>query len=143
MSNCHRAIAPCVWLALCLFATGCSRTGRSEPPRYPVSGSVSLDGQPLSTGKIFFLTPSEGTIDSIPIAAGTFAGRAAAGERRVEISAVKDVPYKGPAMQGVETPATMSAETLPAVFNAESTLTVVVTPEGSNEFVFELKSPSK
>ena len=56
---------------------------------------------------------------------------------------MKDVPYKGPAMPGVETPATMSAETLPAVFNAESTLTVVVTPEGSNEFVFELKSPSK
>jgi len=143
MSNCNRAIAACVWLALCLFATGCSRTGRLEPPRYPVSGTVSLDGQPLSTGKIFFLTPSEGTIDTIPIDAGAFVGRAAAGERRIEISVVKDVPYKGPAMPGVETPATMSAETLPAVFNAESTLKAVVTPDGPNEFAFELKSPSK
>jgi hypothetical protein len=126
-----------------LFATGCSRTGRLEPPRYPVSGTVSLDGQPLSTGKIFFLTPSEGTIDTIPIDAGAFVGRAAAGERRIEISVEKDVPYKGPAMPGVETPATMSAETLPAVFNAESTLKAVVTPDGPNEFAFELKSPSK
>lgn len=140
MIHCHRTTAACICAVASFLAAGCSRPGRTAPPRYPVSGSVSLDGTPLATGKIFFLTPSEGIIDAVPIRDGAFSGQAAAGDRRVEFSCVKDMPYKGPAMPGVQAPTTALAETLPRVFNAESTLKASVTPQGPNEFVFELKS---
>ena len=40
-------------LSVALIA-GC---GRSGPRTYPVSGTVSMDGQPLATGKIFLIDP--------------------------------------------------------------------------------------
>jgi hypothetical protein len=137
----NRASETWMFAVLCFLAVGCSRPRRIEPPRHPVTGTVTLDGDPLSAGKMRFMTPSEGIIDVVPIRDGVFSGHAVAGNRRIEFSVVKDVPYKGPAMPGVQTPATALAETLPRAFNSDSTFTASVTAEGPNAFVFELKSP--
>ena len=131
------------WLTMTLFVSallvaGCGRTGRQEPPRYPVSGTVTLDGTPLPQGTVYFRTVSLGLIERVPIKDGTFAGRVAAGERRIEFSVVKDVKYTGPTMPGVPSPETVLAETLPSAFNSESSFTATVTPAGPNVFIFEL-----
>lgn len=119
---------------------GCMRTGRQEPLRYPVSGTVTLDGKPLPEGTVFFMTVSLGIIERVPIKDGTFSGEVTAGERRIEFSVIKDVPYSGLAIPGFPTPATVPGETLPAAFNADSSYTATVNPAGPNEFDFELKS---
>ena len=131
------------WLTMTLFVSallvaGCGRTGRQEPPRYPVSGTVTLDGKPLPQGTVYFRTVSLGLIERVPIKDGTFAGRVAAGERRIEFSVVKDVKYTGPTMPGVPSPETVLAETLPSAFNSERSFTATVTPAGPNVFIFEL-----
>jgi hypothetical protein len=133
------------WFTMTLFVfallvAGCGRTGPQEPPRYPISGTVTLDGKPLPQGTVYFRTVSLGLIERVPIKDGTFAGRVAAGERRIEFSVIKDVKYTGPTMPGVPSPETVLAETLPAAFNADSNFTVTVTPDGPNQFTFELMS---
>ena len=127
-------------LIFAMLGIGCTRTGRQEPPLYPVAGTVVLDGKPLPEGTIFFITVSLGRTERVPIKDGTFSGKVAAGERRIEFSVIKDVPYSGPAMPGIPSPTTVPGETLPSAFNADSSYSATVTPEGPNEFDFELKS---
>ena len=129
-----------VLMAVLLTATGCSCTDRSEPARYPVSGTVTLDGKPLPAGRIIFQTVSLGLIDSMPIEDGRFSGRAVAGERRVQVSVIEDRKFTGLPMPGVKQPETVATETLPARYNVASTLTATVQESGPNEFAFELTS---
>jgi hypothetical protein len=127
-------------VALLACFKGCSKRDQLEPPRYPVSGTVTVDGNDLPEGVISFRTPSLGLIERIPIKEGAFAGTATAGERRIEFSVIKDVKHPGPMMPGIETPESLRVETLPPKFNTTSTFTAQVTPEGPNEFSFELQS---
>lgn len=124
-----------------LSASGCSRGGRPEPKRYPVSGTVVLDGQPLREGRVTFITVSQGLIDAVPIKDGRFSGKVAAGTHRVEFYFIKEVPYAESGykpMPGETPPATVKLQMLPAHLNTESTLTATVKPEEKNEFTFEL-----
>jgi len=132
-----------VLLTSILPAAGCSRGGQIKPKRYPVSGTVTLDGQPLSEGRVAFVTVSQGLIDAVPIKDGRFSGMAAAGSQRVEFYFIKEVPYAESGykpMPGETPPATVKMQMLPAHLNTESTLTANVEPEGKNEFTFELSS---
>lgn len=129
-----------MWIMILLVLAGCARSTRNEPSRYPVTGKVTLDGTPILEGTVYFRTASLGLIERFPIKAGSFSGDAVAGDRRVEFSVLKNVNSTGPKMPGVTPPETVQAETLPAAFNTESTFTATVTPDGPNEFIFELKS---
>ncbi|NIL97834.1 MAG: hypothetical protein GTO62_12100, partial [Planctomycetales bacterium] len=84
-------------LPLALLATiaGCSCTDRAQPVRYPVSGTVTLDGKPLPAGRITFVTVSLSLIDGMPIEKGRFSGQAAAGQRRVQISVLEEKKFTG------------------------------------------------
>jgi hypothetical protein len=119
---------------------GCAKSGRPEPPRYPVSGTVTLDGTPLEDGAILFLSPELGLIDRVPIQQGRFQGAAAAGKRRVEFSIVREMPFTGVPMPGIPAPKTVPTQILPARYHAESTLSADVVPGGPNAFTFELTS---
>ena len=55
------------------------------PKRFPVSGTVTLDGQPLAEGVIYFKTIEKGSSEPCDIHGGDFKGQAEAGDRRVEI----------------------------------------------------------
>jgi hypothetical protein len=132
-----------VLLTSILPAAGCSRSGRAEPKRYPVSGTVTLDGQPLREGRVAFVTVSQGLIDAVPIKDGRFSGMAAAGSQRIEFYFIKEVPYAESGykpMPGETPPATVKMQMLPAHLNTESMLTANVEPEGKTEFTFELSS---
>ena len=125
---------------LILLATSCDRTKPSGRPRYPVHGVVTVDGKPLNDGRIHFVTRSLGLFEGLAIKNGAFRGEVAAGERRVEFSVLKEVKYTGPTLPGVKPPETETVQSLPAEFNEKSTFMATVTPDGPNEFTFELKS---
>jgi len=78
--------ASALGLACLLLLVGC---GPAAPKLYPVSGTVTLDGQPLADGKIYFRTVENGQVDTLPVTAGKFSGQVLAGPRRVEIVAYK------------------------------------------------------
>lgn len=118
-----------------LLLAGCG--GGTEPQRYPVSGTVTLDGQPLPEGLIFFKTVATGAIDTMEIKAGKFAGEAQPGERRVEIVAYRESTAPG-TTPGME--ANAEVNYIPPRYNSQSTLTAQVKPEGPNEFSFEVTS---
>jgi len=130
-------------LTLALVAGGCSRGGRPGPKRYPVSGTVTMDGQPFQDGEARFVTVSQGLIDVLPIKDGRFSGMAAGGDRRVEFYVIQEVPFAESGyktMPGETPPATVKVQRLPAHLNTESTFTATVTAEGKNEFAFELSA---
>lgn len=122
-------------LATLLFVAlvGC---GPSGPLMYPVSGTVTFDGEPLPDGYISFvpenpsLAPQAG-----PISAGRFDFRARPGLNKVQIQAAK---FIGPEIKvmGLR-PKEMY---IPKEYNRETTLSAEVTAEGKNQYTFELKS---
>jgi hypothetical protein len=88
----------CCFGFICLFLTGCSET---QPTRVPVSGTVLIDGKPLTFGKIRFVPEngrpsssavlSDGTFDLAsttlsdrPVQAGVLPGK-----YRIEVSAIE------------------------------------------------------
>jgi hypothetical protein len=105
-----------------------------------VSGMVTLDGQPLPSGSIHFAptdghtSPSEGAISD-----GKYSVLASLGESRVSISAPRVVGkrkmYDTPDSPMVDN----VAETLPAHYNSQSTLTLKVVP-GPQQQNYDLKS---
>ena len=116
-----------VLLCLMFVASGCAKPG---PKLVPVSGSVTLDGRPLSEGTVYFKTIATGEIDALPVKEGQFAGKAAEGNRRVEVVAYRLIPVPG--QMGGEVQESLVAKR----FNFESTLTAEVTAGGPNTFVF-------
>jgi hypothetical protein len=122
-------------LAVLLLLAGC---GPSGPKTYPVSGTVTFDGQPLPTGFITF-TPTEGDIgpDSGKVVEGKFEFRAQAGKKLVEINANRPQP-------GAKVEPSMGAvpfeQYIPEAYNINTTLTAEVTSGGENRFTFDLKS---
>jgi hypothetical protein len=134
-------IVAILMLASIVSISACSRGGRLEPPRYPVSGAVTLDGAPLPDGRVQFVTVSKGLIDSIPIKDGKFSGMATEGDRRVEFFVIKELPFAESGitpMPGQTPPDTVKLQVLPPHLNASSTFTATVTPSGPNQFTFEL-----
>jgi hypothetical protein len=127
----HRATLTAGLLALCL--TGC---GPSAPSTYPVSGTVTFDGKPVSDGDILFV-PLDRRLgpDAGKIVAGRYATRAKAGKCRVEITAL-DI---GPHTKYVDN-SPLAANYVPARYNDESELTAEVLAGGKNVFDFSLQS---
>jgi len=114
-----------------LFLAGCSNAG---PNSYRVTGTVTLDGQPLEEADILFLPldPAVGP-DAGQIRDGKFTFQAKAGSKRVEIRTSRPVRIK-----------TAMGETiiwknhLPGRYNTKTTLQAEVTPKGENDFTYQL-----
>lgn len=114
-----------------LLLAGC---GPSGPTTYPVRGTVTFNGQNVLDGYITFSpTDVSQAPDAGPIHDGRFAFRAMAGPKRVEIQASRFVGPENPIM-GLRP----REPYIPERYNIESTLEAEVTPNGENEFEFEL-----
>lgn len=118
-------------VVLLVAASGCAKPG---PKLYPVSGSVTLDGQPLTEGTVYFKTIATGEVDTLPVKDGKFVGQAVEGPRRVEVVAHRLIPVAGE--MGGEVQESLIARR----FNFESTLTAEVTAAGPNTFEFAVQS---
>ena len=132
-----RPIVGLCLLAASLAAFGCGRQ-RTFDPTYPVSGTVTVDGRPVSDAEIVFVTVDKGDLQLLPIKEGKYGGQARAGERRVEIRAFR--PGNTPLPPPAPPSGGPMVNYLPTRYNDASTLRANVTPEGPNVFNFDLKS---
>jgi lysophospholipase L1-like esterase len=124
-------------LAVCMAVGGCGAGKRAEAPRFPVHGTVTLDGKPLAEGTIYFKTVATGAIDSMEIRDGKFEGKTEAGDRRVEITSYDVQPPKANDPMKTE----IKKSRIATRFNIESKLTATVAPDAAkNEFKFETSS---
>jgi hypothetical protein len=136
------------WICGCLLLTaalfGCSRQEYPGEKRYPLSGRVTYDGQPIDLGSISFLPTDEGKqrVSGGYIENGAYsvmeAQGANAGKYRVEIrwqkttgKTIKDRHSEDMTEQRVEG--------LPAKYHQDSQLTAEVSAK-QTKFDFDLKS---
>jgi hypothetical protein len=129
-----------VWLLAVCFASMAAPGCSSDSGKGRVSGTVTLDGQPLASGLIRFV-PVDGrtpTADAT-ITDGEFSAEVPVGEKRVSISAPK-VVGKRRAYETADSPMIdIVEELLPARYNVASELTLNVTG-GRQPEEFKLES---
>lgn len=124
---------------------GCSAASELKP----LEGNVTVDGAPLPNGAITFI-PKEAT--GGPVAGASIVdGRyrispsdgVLTGEFRVEITAMRNTGKKVPVIDlatGENKVVDETAQYIPARYNQQSELTAEVSPQGSNQFDFSIKS---
>jgi len=119
--------------AACCLA-GCR--GETGPGKHVVSGTVTLDGKPLSNGYVT-VYPEAANLpaNAGKLQDGRYTFRVVAGRHRVVIQAVSDKPI---VTSPIDPPVYESI--VPARYNEATTLTADVTPAGPNRFDFELTS---
>lgn len=127
------------WAAILLSVFILSGCGKG-PRLYPVSGTVTLDNQPVPDGDILFLDadnrigPDAGTI-----ADGRFAFKAKEGKKKVEIRAFHlQKPFKADGSPGSGD--SLAVEYIPERYNNKTALTAEVVSSGSNQYEFKLSS---
>ncbi len=133
--------ALCGVLLLVMSSPGC---GKHDDPlnRQAISGSVTLDGQPLQQGTISFLplekkdTSGGATITSGKYSVAREQGLAP-GKYKVMISASKSGVAGGQEAPGMPV---MAAELIPEEYNTKSDKSVDVTVKGPNTFDFDITS---
>jgi hypothetical protein len=146
-----RYVLPLLFVAMGTAGTGCS--GSSDNlPREPISGTVTLDGQPLAGGTIEFTPsagaagPGEGASGGSPISGGKFSIERdkglVPGKYRVVVHAASAAAAGAPKAEpgGRPKASDRPKEIIPAKYNAESTLTAEVKKGGPTEFKFDLVS---
>ncbi len=133
-------------VAACATLAGCGGGGATDArPRQEVSGTVTLDGQPLATGSIQFQPASaqEGVV-----AGGAHHGRQVfhpsrpgAGPRHLRgVDLVGGLGRAPPGPPGPPGPPSQGPQDLvPAKYNTQSTLTIKVEPGNAKPFDFALQ----
>jgi len=77
---------------ICLALTcSCTPQNAPPPPTAKVSGTVTLDGQPMDRGDIRFVVPSQAP-KVMQIRSGAFSGDAFIGKNKVEVVKEEDGP---------------------------------------------------
>lgn len=136
------------WMFAALVAAGCG--GSSGPARFPLSGVVNLDGQPMPRGTIQFVsTGSEqgamavGKIENGKYSIASDAG-AAVGKHIVRVYADDPMAFAldDPRAEQKATAAQKAATTVNSVaakYNEATILKAEVTAAGPNEFSFNVE----
>jgi len=127
-------------LSLCFL--GCSGGPDDAPETIPVTGTVTLDGAPLSDARVTFIPDGSGQAASGPTdAEGKFTLKtngldgAPAGKYKVSVSSSAPEP-----MPGVDDEES-SQSAIPAKYsNADESGFTADVSAGSNDFTFDLKS---
>ncbi len=128
------------------ITNGCGREPAS-PPRFPVTGSVTVNGEPLEAGRIRF-SPLSGTSTpgtSLGVVNGSYMTTVEEGlmegEYRVEIEAEENLGFnldddQAYAERGGKP---LPPNPIPPHFNQKSTLEATVIADADNFFEFDLK----
>ena len=117
-------------IALLFSILGC---GDSGPKKYPVTGNVTWEGQPLADGDIV-LEPTDGGVpDHGKIVAGKIDMEATAGPKKVSIQATKAAAEVDPDMGMAP-----QVQYIPHRYNARTELTAEVKADGENRLTFDL-----
>ena len=123
--------------ALSGLFVGCG--GPDGPVQVPVTGEVTLDGKPLEEGRILMRkVEGDGEAFSGEIRGGAYSLQAEPGKMSVEITASRIIPGKFDKANG--TPEPVGEMYIPKKYNANTTLSAEVTPDGENQIPFVLAS---
>lgn len=131
------------------LVVGCGGGGYDGPPRVAVSGTVSLNGQPLPEGNIFFVGEDEKRQASGVIANGEFSIPEETGPN-VGTYQVRIVSYASSSEGGEASTGEVGADEtdeleggseqlIPAEYNERTTLTAEISP-GMEPLTFDLSS---
>jgi hypothetical protein len=124
-------------ITVSLLAAGC---GPAAVQTGMVSGTVTLDGNPMPEGDVFFKGP-DSKMGTFSVVNGQFSGECQPGSYRVEIMAYRnEAPPADPTGYVPPTESVSKVNFLPAAFNTDSTMTAEVKAGENNEFKFEVKS---
>ena len=136
-----------VFLAVGVAVPGCSES-EDELPREPVSGSVTLDDQPLASGAIQFSPSGQGGSSGVPVQGGGAIEDGqfsiprerglVPGTYKVSISSAEKRDHTKPAMPGKAS--RLAKESIPKKYNAKTTLTAEIKKGGTSDLKFELHS---
>ncbi|MGL4554551.1 MAG: carboxypeptidase-like regulatory domain-containing protein [Gemmataceae bacterium] len=138
-------LAAARWAALAAVVLTVGGCGPAADRRGRVHGAVTLDGQPLPSGRVRLFALTGGVGSDGEVANGRYyipAGRGlTAGTYRVEISAERPTGRKVPD-RDAEPGATKdeTVESIPARYNRDSTLRIEFDPSADRPFDFDLKS---
>jgi hypothetical protein len=140
----NRCFRAAYYACFCLWLAGCGDRTYDGPQRFPLSGKVTVDGQPLEMGTISFIPASGGDqrVSGGQIANGTFSVAedmgANAGLYRVEIRWDKKTGKKYRDKDSGEM-YDVRKEGLPAKYHQQSELTSEVSA-AQTTFEFDLKT---
>jgi hypothetical protein len=132
----RRVVAALILIVCCALLGGCTK----KSDRGTVTGTVTLDGEPLKSGAIHFV-PADGRTAAADatITDGKYTVELPPGEKRVTISSPK-VVGKRKMYETADSPTVdVVQELLPAKYNSKSDLTYTATA-GSQEKDFPLTS---
>jgi hypothetical protein len=145
----HVRFTHALFLAVGLAAAGCSGSG-DDLPREPVSGTVTMDGQPLIDGVIQFNPAGEATAGATqvpgggPIKGGQFSipreSGLVPGNYNVAINAAEKRDRTKPAQVGGGKATELAKELIPARYNTMTELKAEIKKGVPNEFKFALES---
>lgn len=123
--------------ALIVSAAGCG--GASGPPGPKLAagkGTVTLDGKPMPSGEVLFISAGQAT--AAQVKDGQFSGQFAIGENQVQIFSYREggqvVEMGGEKFGGGK------ENFIPAKYNVESKLMANVQASGANDYKFEVTS---
>jgi hypothetical protein len=129
-------------LTICLFAALVGCGGSDGPPRYEVSGHVTLGGKPLPKGTIQFVPqgppeiPGGATIENGDYTIAADRGLPE-GEYLVRISSASETAAPVEEAPG-DSSGVVAKELVPPEFNVNSDKKVQVGPDKPNEFNFDI-----
>jgi len=129
----------CVYSLFAVAAVILAGCSESQLETQAVTGTVTFDGTPIAEGEIIF-RDAAGKVRSCggQITDGKYSFDASPGSKKVEITAMRDVPGKmDTSNPGVEVP--LRTQYIPATYNTETTLTADVSSDKTT-FDFELHS---
>lgn len=124
--------AALVWVVLGCLASGCGGKP-AGPEKFRVTGSVTLDGQPIASGTISF-DSADGKAGAGAVTAGAYTADVPAGKKTVRINSQRDTGKKGMYGEAV------TEEVIPKKYNSESKEMAEVKTSGENKFDFKLES---
>lgn len=134
------SLSSCVVLLASLsFLAGCG----ANDGMITISGSVTLDGEPVEDGSISLMPIKGGGMGGGFIENGYYTAKSSPGEMAVQIHSSKMVKKKNPSREEVERGLTEdSVSIIPPVYNRQSKLRITVAPDQKN-FEFNLTKDGK
>jgi hypothetical protein len=130
-----------LFVAAVLCIVGCGGAGHKSVKRVYVSGKISLDNKPLTTGTITFDPVSGEVPAALEILDGAYEGKAPLGKNTIRITATKKISMKEK-MGGIDGPGydqLVEINMLPDRYHANSKIQRDI-EEGENKFSFDLMS---
>ena len=136
----NRLVGSFLLLSITCLPLGCNKTtGPKGPPLAKVSGTVTLDGQPMAGGEVRFTAPGQPP-KSLEVKDGSFSGEVYSGKNHIDV--VWDV-------DGGPNPTDPKAEHLkvnkisPKFLGPSSPLSADIPESGRSDLKFEVQSARK